>query len=218
MFKQILAGLLLITCVHAVQASTVYTTQPSFESAVGSVVIADFDTLGSGTSVDAQFAPIGMDFNSFASGSPTVQPFNNVSSPNIMVANPLGIIGGGAGGFEVELTNPAFGIGMYFGGLQPIAQFGSTILELLDTSGNAIDSFIVQDEVGVSAFGLLFFGVTSSTLIKSFNVTIGDSDFVWFDDVQYGLAPNPIPVPAAVWLFGSALIGLVGFSKRRKTA
>lgn len=28
--------------------------------------------------------------------------------------------------------------------------------------------------------------------------------------------PNPVPVPAAVWLFGTALIGLVGFSKRRK--
>jgi ABC-type antimicrobial peptide transport system permease subunit len=30
--------------------------------------------------------------------------------------------------------------------------------------------------------------------------------------------PNPVPVPAAVWLFGTALIGLVGFGKRRKAA
>ena len=29
---------------------------------------------------------------------------------------------------------------------------------------------------------------------------------------------SAVPVPAAVWLFGSALIGLVGFSKRRKAA
>jgi hypothetical protein len=29
---------------------------------------------------------------------------------------------------------------------------------------------------------------------------------------------NPIPIPAAIWLFGTALIGLVGFSKRRKAA
>lgn len=27
--------------------------------------------------------------------------------------------------------------------------------------------------------------------------------------------PNPVPVPAAVWLFGTALIGLVGFGKRK---
>lgn len=28
---------------------------------------------------------------------------------------------------------------------------------------------------------------------------------------------SPVPLPAAAWLFGTALIGLVGFSKRRKT-
>jgi len=28
---------------------------------------------------------------------------------------------------------------------------------------------------------------------------------------------NPVPIPAAIWLFGTALIGLVGFGKRRKT-
>ena len=30
-----------------------------------------------------------------------------------------------------------------------------------------------------------------------------------------GYTPSPIPVPAAVWLFGSGLIGLVGFARRR---
>jgi len=29
---------------------------------------------------------------------------------------------------------------------------------------------------------------------------------------------NVVPVPAAAWLFGTALIGLIGFSKRRKSA
>jgi hypothetical protein len=30
--------------------------------------------------------------------------------------------------------------------------------------------------------------------------------------------PSPVPVPAAAWLFGTGLIGLIGFSKRRKAA
>jgi hypothetical protein len=30
--------------------------------------------------------------------------------------------------------------------------------------------------------------------------------------------PAVVPVPATIWLFGTALIGLVGFSKRRKAA
>ena len=29
---------------------------------------------------------------------------------------------------------------------------------------------------------------------------------------------SAVPVPAAIWLFGTALVGLVGFGKRRKTA
>ena len=32
------------------------------------------------------------------------------------------------------------------------------------------------------------------------------------------LTTSAVPIPAAVWLFGTALIGLVGFSKRRKVA
>ena len=28
---------------------------------------------------------------------------------------------------------------------------------------------------------------------------------------------SPVPIPAAIWLFGTALIGLFGFSKRRIT-
>jgi hypothetical protein len=36
--------------------------------------------------------------------------------------------------------------------------------------------------------------------------------------VMANLPPSAVPVPAAIWLFGTALIGLVGFGKRRKAA
>ena len=35
---------------------------------------------------------------------------------------------------------------------------------------------------------------------------------VWFDNVSV----SAVPVPAAVWLFGSGLIGLAGFARRKK--
>jgi hypothetical protein len=31
------------------------------------------------------------------------------------------------------------------------------------------------------------------------------------------LSVNPVPVPAAVWLFGSGLIGLIGIVRRKKS-
>ncbi len=31
-----------------------------------------------------------------------------------------------------------------------------------------------------------------------------------------GPGPSPVPVPAAVWLFGSGLLGLAGFSRKKK--
>jgi hypothetical protein len=34
--------------------------------------------------------------------------------------------------------------------------------------------------------------------------------------LNFSEAPAVVPVPAAIWLFGTALIGLVGFGKRRK--
>jgi hypothetical protein len=47
----------------------------------------------------------------------------------------------------------------------------------------------------------------------------GFEDFV---DVSFGnfifAAMNPVPVPAAVWLFGSGLLGLIGMARRKKAA
>ena len=36
--------------------------------------------------------------------------------------------------------------------------------------------------------------------------------------IQIAEFPTIVPLPAAVWLFGSGLLGLVGISRRRKTA
>ena len=37
-------------------------------------------------------------------------------------------------------------------------------------------------------------------------------------DYVGGVATNPVPVPAAVWLFGSGLLGLVGVARSKKAA
>jgi hypothetical protein len=51
--------------------------------------------------------------------------------------------------------------------------------------------------------------------VLSLQLTVlpGDADFVKIDNIA-----TTVPVPAAVWLFGSGLLGLIGIARRKKTA
>jgi hypothetical protein len=52
---------------------------------------------------------------------------------------------------------------------------------------------------------------------------LGESEWLQFGESQIyadfeSTTLNPVPVPAAVWLFGTALVGFIGVSRRRKVA
>ena len=55
---------------------------------------------------------------------------------------------------------------------------------------------------------------------------IGGNRYGWFDYNEFdvpafdntSMSVNAVPVPAAVWLFGPGLIGLIGIARRKKTA
>ena len=56
-------------------------------------------------------------------------------------------------------------------------------------------------------------GATTAKLtIFDINIDRFPNDY-YMDDLSFDV--SPIPVPAAAWLFGTALLGLIGFSKRR---
>lgn len=95
------------------------------------------------------------------------------------------------------------------------------------------------EELGTSNLSLDL-NAGQQTLMGSISFTLdpGDEFFVWagleaggirdgygdafstltmsFSD-DTGITPSIIPVPAAVWLFGSGLIGLIGFARRKKS-
>jgi len=69
---------------------------------------------------------------------------------------------------------------------------------------------------------LLYWGIIETETFDSitFSNTGSSADYFGFDDFTIGSLEQvtPVPVPAAVWLFGSALFGLVGFSRKRSKA
>lgn len=74
---------------------------------------------------------------------------------------------------------------------------------------------------GTGDEGRVFIGFTSDVPLAFLSVSPTFArTAVNIVDFTFGTAgtPNPVPVPAAIWLFGTALLGLVGFSKRRKDA
>jgi hypothetical protein len=78
-----------------------------------------------------------------------------------------------------------------------------------DTADFFIDGVLVFDDVGRSGLwtetsNLVWFGPIA---------TNGTSD-AHFELVSF----TPVPIPAAAWLFGSGLLGLIGISRRKKAA
>lgn len=85
---------------------------------------------------------------------------------------------------------------------------GFTSLSSLTTGtpfGSGINGFTVAYASSIS-LGTAGQAVVSGIADASFGTAVG------FESL------SAVPVPAAIWLFGTALIGLVGFGKRRKAA
>lgn len=94
----------------------------------------------------------------------------------------------------------------------PSTQWLITTYDLL---GNPLESATFSQPVVGDA---VFFGFESS--VRMGRVTIdkiaGSAGYYTFiDDIRWESA-SVIPVPAAVWLFGTGLLGIIGYSKRKK--
>jgi len=79
---------------------------------------------------------------------------------------------------------------------------GSTSVYLANTIGWDSDSFVQ---------------LSLQNNLLATTTAIGDDAMIQKKFGAIGITVNPVPVPAALWLFGSGLIGLAAFVKRRKT-
>ena len=100
--------------------------------------------------------------------------------------------------------------------------FDSNILGIITSSANLNDSdFLANTGVNYLSPGLrgLEGGDTVSiTGLDTLSVNWSAGSPGDYIRVLTATSPSAVPVPAAVWLFGSGLVGLVGVARRRKAA
>ena len=95
------------------------------------------------------------------------------------------------------------------------------------TPGETASVSVSTDNITFTFLGLYgpvnsfdFNGIFASVVnfVKIVNTSTTNSPDIDAFQGNYMAPVSAVPVPAAVWLFGTALIGLVGFGKRRKAA
>jgi hypothetical protein len=111
-----------------------------------------------------------------------------------------------------DITNPisSFDIVENAGGTQQVANG-------VDWNGGTLDNVLLT----VAELELGDFGILSGESINSLSITLTQNDIDPFQVAALSLVGSlqqtaVVPVPAAVWLFGSGLIGLVGIARRKK--
>ena len=127
-----------------------------------------------------------------------------------LIANGSGF---GVGDMVINFTDSVNGIGAWTN-LHP---------DLGGDGGEIIAYNIDGVEIGRVAFGTSpaipggFSGLITDEAIMSAEITCTfNNDFkCGVYDIQFGTV-SPIPIPPAVWLFGSGLLGLVGIARRKK--
>ena len=123
--------------------------------------------------------------------------------------------GFGVGDMVINLANSVNGIGAWTN-LHP--QFGGDGGEIIAYNG-------IGAEIGRVAFGQSpataggFSGLISDEAIESVEITCTfNNDFkCGVYDIQFGTLA-PVPIPAAIWLFSTGLLGLIGITKRKLIA
>ena len=116
-------------------------------------------------------------------------PVNAVHDNNIILT---------MGGAAFNLTS------MDFAGFQ----FGATSLDLIGSNG------VMQSITGAAGLIALSFHNVTSVMFSIFDGATPGNGYAGWNSMEV----SPIPVPAAAWLFGSALLGFFGFSRKKANA
>jgi len=98
--------------------------------------------------------------------------------------------------------------GLFFSGYDGL---GNNYSGSLDVGVTGVGGAGYQNIIGYGSSSVL-----SSTNLTEFSITAPDDGYSYgFIEFRLMDNPSPVPVPAAVWLFGSGLLGFLSLSKRK---
>jgi hypothetical protein len=183
--------------------ATGYNSLAAFQSAAGPLTLVNFDTDQNGNLLNAH-DPLAGRYTSWGVDFGTLDyvdlPIGPVSPPN--------------GWFVLFPTDPftaTFSLSNVFAaGVHHVLYSGDSgaTLTAYDNLNNFIESVASDSDINT----LDFFGLIANTPIAKVIVTFNLPAYGWgLDDLYFG---GQVPIPGAVWLLGSGLLGLVGLRKK----
>jgi len=198
-------------------AFTTYSSQASFLSALGAAptITHDYDSQVAGSLIGDGDTLNGATYSYTLSraGNPSIQIdnfFDTTSASNYLGTNDGSgaFVGGDA--FTITFDQAMHAIGLYVISADFILANDFTIT----TSSGQTANNIATSDVMLSDGDAYFIGLTEDDFSLGFNsimLSSFEAEYLFnVDDITVA----PVPLPAAVWLFGSGLLGLVGISRR----
>jgi hypothetical protein len=198
-------------------ATTFYDSQANYLSALGGAAITtyDFDALTTGTLIADGATLNGATFSYSLSGpgnpSILVDDVFGTTSPD----NYLGTDDGSGAfvsgdGFTITFDQTMRSVGLYVISADLILANDFTIT----TNGGQNVSNTATPDINVGDGDAYFIGLIEDDYSLGFDsITLSSADFGFLFNVD-DITVSPVPLPAAVWLFGGGLLGLVGIGRR----
>jgi hypothetical protein len=130
---------------------------------------------------------------------------------------------GSLGGIRVILDSGITAVGGLFGDLNGPAEMGTLRVFGSDGSEFATQTVNYGDMLAGGEPPTFFGWTTTDTVFTAleFSLAVGfEPNKTWsaVDNFQFGQSLSQVPIPASIWLFGTALVGFVGMARRRKVA
>jgi hypothetical protein len=195
----------------------------------------DFDSLTGMSNIPGASVPVASQLSdqfllagvSFSSLAGYVAVVNHSPNPTVSMPNVIGGVtatGNMSYGSPVTITffDPSsssnFGVTDFVSirGDQAPLPGATATLEAFDVLGNSLGVINAFDSTAGLTLSFAASGIHSITLTQS-SASGSVDGTIGFDDLSFNTV-TAVPIPAAVWLFGSGLLGLAGVSRKRKLA